>query len=171
MLLPLLGVIALVAQFAGVGATSHPSRAKRERTVTLATLPGGAVPDIGSTSVDATTVRAAKDETVRMAADVTVRARKLARGEAAQVVCGIRYSREGDAAWTLGTPYETVVLQGAGASERVSIDRSFTAPAADRYRMSASCHVASPASGATVTARGRMRAHLGLPEGAATPVE
>ncbi|MCB0879426.1 MAG: hypothetical protein KDC46_10680 [Thermoleophilia bacterium] len=170
-LVPLLGVVALVAQVAGVGTTERSHHAKKQRTVTLSVIPGGSVPDVGSTSVDATTVRADEGEVVRMHSKVQVRAARLERDATAQVVCGIRYSRDDDASWTLGTPYETVVLDHRGAKETVEIDRSFAAPAKDRYRMSISCHVASPEAGATVTGRGRISAHLGLPEGAATPVE
>ena len=169
-LVPLLGVVALVAQVAGVG-TSERSRAPKQRTVELATIPGGAVVDQGSTPLEHARVRAGEGEVVRMRADVVVRARRLARGETAQVVCGIRYSRDDDASWTLGTPYETIVLDRRGARDRVRIERSFAAPADDRYHMTAACHVASPTDGATVIARGSMRVSLGLPAGAAEPVE
>jgi hypothetical protein len=169
-LLPLMGVVALVAQVAGVGTTERTAP-RTPKAVALTTIHQGTVPDVGSTVLARHSVRAASGEAVRMAATMRVRASKLPRGEVAQVVCGIRYSRAGDASWTLGTPYETVVLPKAGASSTVKLERSFVAPAGDEYRMSAACHVSSPKAGATVTATGTMQARLGLPTGAATPVE
>ncbi len=168
-LVPLLGLVALVAQLAGVG-TSERTRAPKREWVELVTIPGGAVVDRGSTTLQNRNVRADEGEVVRMRADVTLRATTLAKGTPAQVVCGIRYSRDGDASWTLGTPYETVVLERRGAREKVRIERSFAAPATDRYHMSAACHVAAPAEGGTITAYGTMRAQLGLPTGAAEPI-
>lgn len=166
----LLGVVALVAQVAGVGGTrsTAPPAAKPQ---TLAVMPGASVPDVTSTTFEQASVRVAADEVVRMRATASLRLSRAPKGAAVQVVCGIRYSRAGDASWTLGTPYETVVMRGIGASERVVIERSFTAPTRDRYRMSTSCHVAAPERGATVVGTGTIRAGLGLPEGAATPVE
>jgi hypothetical protein len=166
----LLGVTALLAQLAGVG-TTEKSRTTKTRSHTLATIPGSSVPDIGSTKLASGSLRAAEGETVRMRATARLHVRKLARGEFAQVVCGIRYSRDGDASWTLGYPTETIVLDHRGAREKVVVERSFNAPARDRYRASATCHVASPQSGAKVGAIGSLRLGRGLPAGAATPVE
>jgi hypothetical protein len=166
----LLGVVALVAQVAGVGGT-RSSTPPAPQARTLAVVPGASVPDVTSTTFETATVRASADEVVRMRATASLRLAKAPTDEAVQVVCGIRYSRAGDASWTLGTPYETIVLRGVGTTERVTIERSFTAPARDRYRMSSSCHVAAPELGARVVGTGSIRASLGLPEGAATPVE
>jgi hypothetical protein len=168
-LVPLMGVVALVAQVAGVGTTER-DRAPRASTKALATIPGGTVPDVGSTVLGQTSLRASKGEVVRMRATVRVQATDLPRGQVAQVVCGIRYSRAGDPSWTLGSAYETVVLDRRGARERVQITRSFAAPARDRYQTSAACHVVSPRRGARITASGEMRSARGLPAGAAIPV-
>ncbi len=166
----MMGVVALLAQVAGVGGTRS---AKPTRTVqkALAVIPGGSVPDLGSSKLESTSIKAREGDALRMRATATVRAVKLPKRGVAQVVCGIRYSRAGNAAWSLGTPYETVLLKSRGAREKVTIERSFSAPATDTYRMSVACHVASPASGATVTATGAMRASIGLPAGASLPVE
>lgn len=169
-LVPLLGIVALLAQVAGVGTTerSNPKRVKR---VELATIPGGTVPDVGSTQLGSTSRRVPKGEVIRMRAVATLRAARLPKGTPAQVVCGIRYSRDGDPSWTLGAAYETVVLDRRGARERVVVERSLVAPDADTYRMSAACHVLSPEDGARVIASGSMRSARGLPQGAATPVD
>jgi hypothetical protein len=166
----LLGVAALVAQVAGVGTTER-SRTIKPRARTIATLPGSSIPDIGSSKLASGTVSAEAGETVRMRATAQLRATRLARGEVAQVVCGIRYSREDDASWTLGYPTETVVLDHRGARDKVVVERTFIAPARDRYRASTTCHVAAPESGAKVTAIGSLRLARGLPAGAAVPVE
>lgn len=172
MLVLMMGIVALLAQMAGVGGTratkSTSASAAGQRT--LAVIPGGSVPDLGSTKLETASVRAAAGEAVRMRATATVTAKALPRKGVAQVVCGIRYVRAGDPSWSLGSAYETVQLRTRGASERVTIERSFAAPVADTYRMTAACHVASPATGATVTASGAMRAAIGLPDGAAQPV-
>jgi hypothetical protein len=167
---PLLGVVALAAQLAGVGTTER-DRAPRATWKQLTTIPGGTVPDVSSTKLAATSLRASTGDVVRMRATARLQATRLPRSARAQVVCGIRYSRAGDPSWTLGVPYESVVLDRRGASDRVVIERSFTAPATDRYRMSATCHVQSPERGARVSATGSVRASRGLPAGAATPVE
>jgi hypothetical protein len=172
LLVLVMGVVALVAQLAGVGASSHRAvKPKAARALTLATIPEGSVPDIGSTSIAKTSVRASQGETVRMSGRAKVTAAAVGRAGAAQVVCGIRYSRAKDASWSLGVPYETVTLTRRGASDSVALDRSFEAPANDTYKMSMACHVSAPAKGAKVTATGSMRSALGLPAGAATPVE
>lgn len=170
LLVPLLGVVALLAQVAGVGTTER-DRPKRATWHELSVIAGGTVPDVGSTELATTSIRAGADEVVRMRAAMRVRARSLPRGESAQVVCGIRYSRDGDPSWTLGVPYETVLLDRRGARDRIVVERSFNAPARDQYRMAATCHVQSPEAGATVIATGAMRARRGLPDGAAIPVE
>jgi hypothetical protein len=166
----MMGIVALLAQVAGVGGT-RSTKAKASGQRAIAVLPGGTVPDVGSTKLESASVRAGEGDAVRMRATATVRATKLRARTSAQVVCGIRYSRAGDASWSLGTPYETIQLAKRGASEKVTIERSFAAPASDTYRMSVACHLAAPATGATVTASGAMRASVGLPTGAAQPVE
>lgn len=165
----LMGLVALLAQVAGVG--TKTSRAPAAKSRTIAVLAGGSVPDVGSTELERTSVTAAKDETVRMRAVVKLRLAKVPRGERAAVVCGIRYARDGDASWTLGVPYETTLLGRSSSRARVVVERSFAAPARDRYRMSATCHVQSPDRGVRVSATGSMRAALGLPAGAARPVD
>ena len=167
----MMGIVALLAQLAGVAGTSSTKKTTAPAQKTLAVIPGGSVPDVGSTKLESASVTAGEGEAVRMRATATVTATALPKQAVAQVVCGIRYSRAKDAAWSLGTPYETVQLTSRGASEQVTIERSFSAPASDTYRMSVACHVAAPALGATVTASGGMRAATGLPSGAATPVE
>lgn len=164
----LLGIAALVAQLAGVGGTAGTAR-KAPSRATLSVVPGGAVPDVSSTRLATSKRAAAADEVVRMRGEASIVARSLGSAGVAQVVCGLRYSRDDDASWTLGTPYETVVLTKATASEHVVIERSFTAPEADTYRASVACHVSSPARGARVTASGETRLALGLPDGAAIP--
>jgi hypothetical protein len=165
----LMGIAALVAQVAGVGGSRS---APRGATVgkPLAVIPGGSVPDLGSTTLASAKRTATKDEVVQMHGDASLVSRRLGTAGIAQVVCGLRYSRDGDPAWTLGTPYETIVLTRGRASDHVKIERSFTAPADDTYRVSVACHLSSPAKGAKVTATGSTRFALGLPEGAATPV-
>lgn len=171
LLVVVMGVVALVAQLAGVGGRqAPPATTAAPRASTLAVIAGGAVPDIASTTLASTSTRVAAGDVLRMQATATVTAEALGSADAAQVVCGIRYSRDADPAWTLGTPYETVVLR-AGQRTEIPIERSFEAPAADTYRMSTACHVSSPRSGAKVTASGAMRVAAGLPAGAATPVE
>lgn len=165
----LMGIAALIAQVAGVGGSRSAPRAARPGQA-LAVIPGGSVPDIGSTRLAAAKRTAKRDEVVQMRGDISLVSRRLGADGVAQVVCGLRYARDGDRAWTLGTPYETIVLTRSHASDRVSIERSFSAPADDTYRVSAACHVSSPAKGAKVTATGETRLELGLPEGAATPV-
>lgn len=167
----MLGVVALIAQLAGVGA-KRPHDDRGPRLVRLATLPGATVPDSGSTSIMSTSVRARAEEAVRMTGTATLAATHVPPGASAQVVCGIRYSRAGDPAWTLGAAYEQVTLGARGTLRKtVTIERSFAAPAADRYSMTMACHVSSPASGARVSASGSMDASLGLPPGAATPAD
>ncbi len=166
----MMGIVALLAQVAGVGGTRAPKAAPGPAQRTLAVIPGGSVPDIGSTTLGTASVKVAAGDPVRMRATATVTATKLPRKGVAQVVCGIRYVRAGDPSWSLGSAYETVQLRGRGATEQVTIERSFAAPAADTYRMTAACHVASPATGVTVRASGGMRAAVGLPDGAAQPV-
>lgn len=165
-----LGIAAFVAQVAGVGTTSSkPTPAAKPVGTRLATLAGAAVPDIGSTKLAASSLQARAGDVLRMRAVAKVAAGAVGRSGAAQVVCGIRYSRAGDASWSLGDPYETVVLK-RGGHDTVTIERSFDAPASDTYRMSTACHVASPTTGATVTATGTMQVEAGLPAGAATPI-
>lgn len=166
----MMGIVALLAQVAGVGQT-RSTKPSRPTQATLAVIPGGSVPDLGSTKLASTSVKAAEGDALRMRATATVRAATLPKRSVAQVVCGIRYSRAGDASWSLGTPYETVLLKSRGATQRVTIERSFSAPVSDTYRMTVACHVASPSTGATVTATGAMRAAIGLPSGAALPIE
>lgn len=166
----LLGLAALVAQLAGVGVTRSAGPKPVKRT-TLAVIPGGSVPDIASTRLASSKAVAKADGVVRMRGEVSVVARRLGAGGTAQVVCGLRYSRDGDPSWTLGTPYETVVLTRRHASEHVSIERSFTAPARDTYRVTVTCHLSSPTKGARITASGETRIAHGLPDGAAIPVE
>jgi hypothetical protein len=172
LLVLVLGIVALLAQFAGVGGSDHRAakKPKRPSALTLKVVPGGTVPDITSTSLAKTSVKVSKGEVVRMSGWAKVTAGAVGRAGAAQVVCGIRYSRAKDASWSLGVPYDSVVLKKRGASEQVYVDRSFEAPAADTYRMSMACHVAAPTTGAKVTAKGSMRAALGLPAGAAQPI-
>jgi hypothetical protein len=171
MLVLVMGVVALVAQLAGVGGATHrATKAKAPRALTLATIPEGSVPDVGSTSLAKTSVKATRGQTVRMSGRAKVAAGAVGKAGAAQVVCGIRYSRAKDASWSLGVPYDTVTLKHRGAKDSVSLDRSFEAPATDTYHMSMACHVSAPAKGAKVTGSGSMRAALGLPAGAATPV-
>ncbi|MCW2921667.1 MAG: hypothetical protein JWL76_1541 [Thermoleophilia bacterium] len=167
----MMGIVALLAQVAGVAGTKAPRAAGGPAQKTLAVIPGGSVPDLGSTKLESATIKAGEGDAIRMRATASVRATALPKRAVAQVVCGIRYSRAGDASWSLGTPYETVQLKTKRATEKVTIERSFTAPASDTYRMSVACHVASPSTGATVTGSGGMRAAVGLPSGAATPVE
>ncbi|MCZ4495938.1 MAG: hypothetical protein JWM25_521 [Thermoleophilia bacterium] len=166
-LLLVLGIAALGAQVAGVGASRPGSRPPVPKR--LASLPGASIPDVGSTTLGSTLIQAAEGETIQLKAKAMVAAATLPRAAGAAVVCGIRYSRAGDAAWTLGTPYENLVLAKRGARDTVSIDRSFTAPAKDTYRASMACHVSSPAS-AKVTATGSITTVRGLPAGAATPI-
>lgn len=166
-----LGLVALVAQLAGVGARRPHATTARISGAKLATIVGGTVPDRGSTTLQRTSIRARDGETVRMTGVAHLKVAKLGRRATAQVVCGLRYSRDGDAAWTLGTPYENVTLASAGAVDEVHISRSFDAPANDTYRMSVACHVFAPGRGADVRATGTMRASLGLPTGAAIPVD
>lgn len=165
----MMGIVALLAQVAGVG-SKQGRTPPAPRAAAIAVVPDGSVPDIMSTKLKETSTTAAEGDVVRMSATATVRATKLRSSSVAQVVCGIRYSRAGDPSWSLGTPTETVQLAERGASKTVSISRSFQAPARDTYRMSMACHVAAPATGATVTATGTMRSALGLPDGAATPI-
>ncbi|MCW2927608.1 MAG: hypothetical protein JWM86_1576 [Thermoleophilia bacterium] len=165
----LMGIVSAIAQLAGVGTQRAVTATTTSRT--LATIPGGTVPDRSSTRLAGTVVEVDAGETVRMSGSATLVAKAIGKARSAQAVCGIRYRRDGDAGWSLGTPYETVVLSRTGASDTVRIERSFAAPAADTYRMSFACHVVSPAKGAKVTASGTMRTKLGLPDGAATPVE
>lgn len=167
-----MGVVALVAQVAGVGGARDSARQPRAAKATsLAVIQGGSVPDVGSTKLQSVRLRAKADVVVRMSAVANVRLTRVRKGTTAQVVCGIRYSRDADASWSLGVPYETVQLTARTSRQQVRIERSFSAPAADTYRMSVACHVATPRAGATVTGTGTMRASLGLPAGAATPVE
>lgn len=169
MLVLVLGITAFLAQLAGVGAnrSSTPTAAPG---VALAALPGGAVPDRTSTQLDTVTVEAKAGDVLRMRGTAKLRAGALGSAKSAQVVCGIRYARKGDASWSLGDPYKTVVLR-RGGSVNVDIERSFNAPADDSYRMISACHIAAPADGATVMATGTMRVEAGLPQGSAVPVE
>ena len=170
LLVLVLGVVALLAQLAGVGTTRPTKAPGTGQLTTLRSVPGGSVPDVGSSQLASTKVRARAGEVVRMTAQATVAATKLSKSGVTQVVCGIRYSRAGDASWSLGTPYETVVLKRRSARERIKLERSFAAPTTDTYRMSTACHVAAPATGAKVLATGAIRVARGLPKGAATPV-
>jgi hypothetical protein len=167
-LLMALAVAALVAQLGGVGGTRQAAHAAKPKR--LATMSGASVPDVGSTQLAATSVKAGAGDTVRMTAKASVAAAALPKGATAAVVCGIRYSRAKDAAWTLGTPYETTMLPTRTTHRSVTIERSFAAPAADTYRMSVACHVSAPAKGAKVNATGTIRVARGLPSGAAKPV-
>lgn len=166
-LVAMMGIVALLAQLAGVSGRSATPAKPTGRT--LAVVPGGAVPDIASTRLAGARLRVNEGETIRMASTATLRLQKAGRG-ATQVVCGIRYSRDGDPSWTLGTPYETVTVPRRRATT-VRISRSFVAPATDTYRMDTSCHVSAPERGARVRATGTIKPRLGLPSGAATPVE
>lgn len=163
-----LGVAVLGAQVAGVGGT-RPATAPAPASSALATVAGSAVPDVGSTKLASSSVKTGAAETVRMRAKATVTATAFSASGTATVVCGIRYSRDGDASWTLGTPYETTVLTTRSARATVAIDRSFAAPAGDTYRMSVACHVSTPVKGARVTGTGSITTALGLPDGAAQP--
>lgn len=165
----LLGIVAMLAQVAGVGTTER-ARTKAPRAHKLAVLPGSSVPDVGSTKLASSSIKVSDGETIRMAATAKLRVRSLPKRAVAQVVCGIRYSRDGDASWTLGYPSETVVLKRRGALDTVTVERSFTAPATDRYRMAATCHVAAPSTKVNVDATGSLKLARGLPAGAATPV-
>lgn len=157
------------AQVAGVGGTRSKSTSAAA-TKALSTISGGAVVDVGSTELANQQLRARAGDVVQMRSTAKLRATATGRAQVAQVVCGIRYSRAGDASWSLGDPYETVVLRTSTA-RTVTIERSFTAPAADTYRAATACHVASPADGARVVATGAMRLGKGLPTGAAVPVD
>lgn len=168
LLLLVLGVTAFAAQLAGVGTTQNRA-APRTSGAELASKPGAAVPDVGSTTLASAKLRASVGDVVQMQGTAQIDAPAVGSTGSAQIVCGIRYSRSGDASWSLGDPYETVVLR-RGASETIVIERSFEAPATDEYAMSTACHVAAPSRGATVTATGSMRARTGLPEGAAIPL-
>lgn len=166
-----LGVAAFLAQVAGVGSgRSSAPRSGAPAPRLVATIPGGSVPDVGSTRLDAADARAKAGDVLRMRGDVRLAGRARRGGGATHVVCGLRYSRSGDASWTLGTPYETVVLRGRRMKERITIERSFVAPAADQYRVAVACHVSAPATKARVMATGSVRLVRGLPSGAATPV-
>jgi hypothetical protein len=169
-LILLMGIFALLAQVAGVGGTSS-TRSGAAAGKTLATIAGGSVPDIGSTKLASAKRTADQDEVVQMHGEADVVARSLGKSGVVQVVCGLRYARDGDRSWTLGTPYETVSLTRAKPREHVTIDRSFAAPARDTYRVSVACHRSSPGKGVKVTATGATQLELGLPAGAATPVE
>lgn len=162
-----IGAVALVAQLAGVGTRDRTPASARWKP--LAMVAGGTVPDVTSTTLASTRIAARSGQTVQMRARATVKLSTRTSRRAAQVICGIRYSRDGDAGWSLGTPYETVALKRRGAATSVRIDRSFAAPARDTYRMKLACHVGAPATGAKLVARGTMRAKLGMPAGAARP--
>ena len=171
MLVMTMGLVALLAQVAGVGGTKPgATKATAARAATLNVIPGGSVPDIASTKLQSAKVSASQGEVVQMRATATVRAANLPARAVAQVVCGIRYSRDGDPSWSLGAPSETVQLPKRGASDTITIERTLNAPASDTYRMSTACHVAAPTKGVQVTATGTMRASLRLPTGAAQPV-
>jgi len=162
-------VVAVVAaQVAGVGGSRGTAKHRTTAKV-LALVPGGAVPDITSTTLASTSVKAKRGETLRMRSSASLRTVRLRAGRTAQVVCGIRYSRAGDPSWTLGTPYETVTLARAGARKTVRLERTLETPARDTYRMSSTCHVVSPETGVRITATGTMRGARGLPKGAAKP--
>lgn len=165
----LVAIVALVAQLAGVGSTRPDSGSGGPTAQKLAVLPGSAVPDIGSTSLASTTATVAAGTTVRMQSEATVSG-SLSGDGVAQIVCGIRYSRDNDPSWTLGTPYETVTLRTGHTSEKVKIERSFAAPAADTYRTATVCHVSSGSASAAVSGTGSMRLQRGLPEGSDTPI-
>ena len=167
-LLLVLGVVALVAQLAGVAGNRANSKA-RPSTLKLTTIPGGTVPDLGSTSLHKTSIRAAEGDVVRMRSSARVHATSFGADGTVQAVCGILYRRDGDVSWTLGTPYETVTLTKSSPQHDVVLTRSFDAPARDRYRAISACHVLAPDSGATVRASGSMRLMKGLPRGAARP--
>lgn len=167
-----MGVVALLAQVAGVGAKrSDAPRTAAPKQHVLASIAGGSVPDAGSTTLQSKRIEAKAGEVVKMRGEAQLRVRALPKDGTAQVVCGLRYSRDGDASWSLGTPYETVSLDRAQPRERVTIERTFQAPADDTYRIATSCHVSTPESGAKVTATGETRVGRGLPRGAATPIE
>jgi hypothetical protein len=167
-LILVLGIVALVAQLAGVGTTSKRVATPSKK---LATLAGYAVPDVGSTKLASRTIKVSKGTTIRMKATARVKARKLAAGSTAQVVCGIRYSRDGDASWTLGTPSKSVSLAKKNARAKVTLDRTIAAPANDTYRASVTCHVSSPSSGAHVRGTGMVHLKSGLPAGSAQPTD
>lgn len=169
LLVLIMGLVALLAQVAGVGTKVGTAPAPTWRS--LAVVAGGSVPDVGSTGLERAVVDATEGETVRMRATADLRLARVPRGERVEVVCGIRYGRAGDRSWTLGVPYEATVLDRSSSRARVVVERTFAAPASDRYRMDVACHVLSPVTGASVTATGSMRAALGLPAGAARPVD
>lgn len=160
-------LVAVIAQVAGVGGP----RGAQVRGAKVATLPGAPVPDVASTKLASTKVRAGEGETVRMSATAQLLADALPKAAAGsgQGVCGIAYSRDGDPSWTLGVPYETLTLR-RGKTAKVTIERSFAAPESDTYRMTVRCHVAAPATGAKVRGNAVISAKLGLPKGAAKPV-
>lgn len=159
-------IVAAIAQVAGVGGPRGAH--KPVRGMSVATLAGAPVPDLGSTKLASAKVKVAQGETVRMSATAQLLADKLRGTKAGQGICGIAYSRDGDASWTLGTPYETLDLK-VGKTAKVTIERSFAAPADDTYRMAVRCHVSAPAKGAKVRGNAGISTRVGLPAGAAKP--
>lgn len=165
-LIACIALVAAVAQVAGVGATRGTTKAVKGTSV--ATLAGAPVPDIGSTKLASAKVTVDEGETVRMSATAQLLADKLPKVKAGQGVCGISYTRDGDASWTLGTPYETLDLK-VGKTAKTTIERSFAAPADDTYRMEVRCHVSAPATGGKVRGNAGISTRVGLPAGAAKP--
>lgn len=166
-LLTTIVVVVAVAQIGGVGGTTSKDASHAAVGTRLASVPGGSAPGATSTQLASTSITAARGETIRI--HTTAHARSASRA-LTQVVCGIVYGRAHDAAWTLGTPTETLTLKRSGAADAVTIDRTLIAPADDTYTASSRCHVATPEAGAHVTATGTASMASGLPAGAAQPV-
>jgi hypothetical protein len=168
-LLAAVGIIATLAQVAGVGGLRSGGHHKVVRGADIATLAAAPVPDIGSTKLASTSVRVKAGTTVRMSGRAHIATDKLGgKAKHGQGVCGIIYSRDGDRSWTLGTPYETIDLR-IGKTTNTTISRSFAAPATDTYRMAMRCHIAAPAKGSKARGTGGFSVDTGLPEGAAKP--
>lgn len=166
-LIAAVGIIATLAQIAGVGGLR--GHHKTVNGTNIATLAGAPVPDIGSTKLASAKIRVNAGTTIRMSGRAHIFTDKLNHAtKHGQGVCGIAYSRDGDASWTLGTPYKTITLT-AGKMTNSTITRSFTAPATDTYRFAERCHIATPASGAKARGTGALSINTGLPKGAATP--
>ena len=168
-LIAAVGIIATLAQVAGVGGLRGGGDHKTVRGADIATLAAAPVPDIGSTKLASTSIQVKAGTTVRMSGRAHIVTDKLGgKAKRGQGVCGIVYSRDGDASWTLGTPYETISLR-AGATTNTTISRSFAAPATDTYRMAMRCHIAAPGTGTKARGTGGFSVDTGLPDGAAKP--
>lgn len=162
-------IIAVLAQIAGV--SGKRGIVKVVQGTSVATVANSPVPDVISTKLASTKIYAKSGETVRMKSTAQLRADYLPKDtERGQGVCGLTYTRDADAAWTLGIPYETMLLK-LDKTEKVHIDRSFIAPADDTYRVEVRCHVSAPDTGAKVRGNAIVSMKLGLPDGAATPIK